>query len=236
MTSPAPGPAQYAEQRNPFDAYAAIYRKAMPPALDPFARRWGTWAAGYGGSQTTDGNAVVGSNTTTSRLAGAAVGVDYRLLPSTLVGFALAGGGTNFAVASGLGSGRSDLFQAGAFIRHVAGPAYFSAALAYGWQDVTTERSVLGVDQLRANFNANAFSGRIEGGYRIANPWIGLTPYAAGQFTTVSLPAYTERVLGGPRLFGLGYAAKNATASRSELGLRTDKSFALTNAVLTLGA
>ena len=87
---------------------------------------------------------------------------------------------------------------------------------------------------MRANFNANAFAGRIEGGYRIANPWIGLTPYAAGQFTTVSLPAYTERVLGGPGLFGLGYAAKNATASRSELGLRTGKSFALTNAVLTL--
>jgi hypothetical protein len=114
------------------------------------------------------------------------------------------------------------------------GPAYFSATLAYGWQDITTERSVLGVDQLRANFNANAFSGRIEGGYRIASPWIGLTPYAAGQFTTVSLPAYTERVLGGPGLFGLDNEAKNATASRSELGLRTDKSFVLTNAVLTL--
>jgi uncharacterized protein with beta-barrel porin domain len=32
----------------------------------------------------------------------------------------------------------------------------------------------------------------------------------------------------------LSYAAKSATDTRSELGLRTDKAFALTNAVLTL--
>ena len=74
---------------------------------------------------------------------GAAVGVDYRLSPSTLVGFALAGGGTNFAVASGLEADVPHLFQAGAFIRQRQGRVYFSAALAYGWQDVTTERSVL---------------------------------------------------------------------------------------------
>ena len=37
-------------------------------------------------------------------------------------GFALAGGGTNFPVANS-GSGHSDLFQAGAFIRHTVGPA-----------------------------------------------------------------------------------------------------------------
>ena len=61
-----------------------------------------------------------GSNTTTSRIYGTAVGADYRLSPNTLAGFALAGGGTNFSVANG-GSGRSDLFQAGAFVRHNIG-------------------------------------------------------------------------------------------------------------------
>jgi uncharacterized protein with beta-barrel porin domain len=145
------------------DAYAAIYRKA-PVMADPFAQRWSVWAAGYGGSQTTDGNATLGSNTATSRVFGTAVGADYRFSPFTLAGFALAGGGTNFSIANGLGSGRSDLFQAGAFIRHTVGPAYISAALAYGWQDITTDRTVTiaGVDQLRAKFNANAYSGRVE--------------------------------------------------------------------------
>jgi uncharacterized protein with beta-barrel porin domain len=53
---------------------------------------------------------------------GTAVGLDYRFSPSTIAGFALAGGGTGFNV-NGLGWGRSDLFQAGVFVRHNAGPA-----------------------------------------------------------------------------------------------------------------
>jgi uncharacterized protein with beta-barrel porin domain len=196
------------------------------------------WAAGYGGSQTTDGNAALGSNTATSRIAGTAVGADYRISPFTIAGFALAGGGTSFSVA-GSGSGRSDLFQAGAFVRHNVGPAYISAALAYGWQDITTDRTVTiaGVDQLRARFNANAWSGRVEGGYRFVTPWlggIGLTPYAAGQFTTFELPSYAEQVVSGANTFALAYGARSVTAPRGEIGVRTDKSWAMQNAILTL--
>ena len=217
------------------DAYAAIYRKA-PPMAETFAQRWSVWAAGYGGSQTTDGNAVLGSNTATSRIYGTAVGADYRFSPFTLAGFAFAGGGTNFSVANGFGTGRSDLFQAGAFIRHNVGPAYISAALAYGWQDITTDRTVTiaGVDQLRAKFNANAWSGRVEGGYRLVTQGFGLTPYAAGQFTTFELPNYGEAVVSGANTFALAYAAKSVTATRSELGLRSDKSFAMPDGIFTL--
>jgi uncharacterized protein with beta-barrel porin domain len=84
---------------------------------------------------------VTGSNNTTSSIYGTAVGADYLFSPNTLAGFAVAGGGTSFNV-NGLGSGRSDLFQAGAYVRHTNGPAYISAALAYGWQDITTDRIV----------------------------------------------------------------------------------------------
>ena len=58
------------------DAYAAIYTKA-PPMAPAFEQRWSVWAAGFGGSQRTDGNAVVGSNDTSSSIYGSAVGVDY---------------------------------------------------------------------------------------------------------------------------------------------------------------
>ena len=206
---------------------------------DPFAQRWSVWAAGFGGSQTTDGNATLGSNNTTSRIYGDAVGADYRFSPYTLAGFALAGGGTNFNVANNLGTGRSDLFQAGAFIRHNAGAAYLSGALAYGWQDITTDRTVTvaGIDQLRAQFNANAWSGRVEGGYRFVAPWmggIGITPYAAGQFTTFDLPAYAEQAVVGANTFALAYGSKSVTATRSELGLRSDKSFAMQDGIFTL--
>ena len=227
-------PAASRARRSERDAFAAIHRKA--PVAEAFAQRWSVWAAGYGGSQTTDGNATLGSSTATSRVYGTAVGADYRFSPFTLAGFALAGGGTSFSIANGLGSGRSDLFQAGAFVRHTVGPAYLSAALAYGWQDITTDRTVTiaGVDQLRAKFNANAWSGRAEGGYRFVTPWMGLTPYAAGQFVTFELPNYAETVVSGANTFALGYAAKSVTATRSELGLRADRSFAMQNAILTL--
>ena len=219
------------------DAYAAIYRKA-PPMADPFAQRWSVWAAGFGGSQTTDGNTALGSNTATSRIAGAAVGADYRITPFTLAGFALAGGGTSFSV-NGLGTGRSDLFQAGAYVRHTADPAYVTAALAYGWQDVTTDRilTISGIDHLRAEFNANAFSGRLEGGYRFVAPWIGglgITPYAAAQFVTFDLPAYAEQVVSGASTFAQTFGARDVTDTRSELGIRTDKSYAMPDGILTL--
>lgn len=214
------------------DAFASIYRKA--PAAT-FEQRWDVWAAGYGGSQTTDGNAGLGSNNTTSSIYGTAVGLDYRFSPSTIAGFALAGGGTSFGV-TGLGWGRSDLFQAGAFVRHTAGPAYITAALAYGWQDVTTNRVVTaaGFDQLRAQFNTNAFSGRVEGGYRHAMSWIGVTPYAALQATMFSLPGYSEFAVAGSSVFALNYAAKDVTSTRTELGLRADRSFAAAGGLMTL--
>ena len=192
-------------------------------------------AAAYGGGTNISGNAALGSNAADARAFGVVGGVDYRISPATLAGFALAGGGTNFSV-SGFGSGRSDLFQAGAFIRHTIGAAYVTGALVYGGQEITTDRivTVAGFDRLRAQFDANAWSGRVEGGYRYLTPWMGITPYAAGQFTTFSLPAYTEQVLAGVGNFALNYTAKDVTASRSELGVRTDRSFAMQNGILTL--
>ena len=217
------------------DAYAMFAKAPLARAYEP---HWSVWAAGFGGSQTSEGNTALGSNNTTSRLFGTAAGADYWFSAHTLAGFALAGGGTNFSVVNG-GTGRSDLFQAGAFVRHSNGPAYISVALAYGWQDVTTDRTVTiaGVDRLRAAFNANAYSGRVEGGHRYVTPWaggIGLTPYAAAQFTTFDLPAYAEQVISGANTFALAYGSKSVTDTRSELGLRADKSFTMTNAVLTL--
>jgi autotransporter-associated beta strand protein len=225
-----------ARKQNPArDAFAKIPTKADVARNNLLDPHWSVWGAAYGGGSSTDGNAALGSNNSTARAFGFAAGADYRLSPATLVGFALAGGGTNFSV-NGFGSGRSDLFQAGAFVRHTIGAAYVSGALAYGWQDVTTDRTVTiaGLDRLHAQFNANAISGRVEAGYRYATPWMGITPYAAGQFTIYSLPAYAEQALVGSNAFALNYAAKDVTASRTELGLRSDRSFAMQNAILTL--
>jgi uncharacterized protein with beta-barrel porin domain len=214
-------------------AYASMPRKA--PVADPFGARWNVWAAGFGGSQTISGDAVLGSNKTTSNVFGSAVGADYHVSPNTVAGVALAGAGTNFRVANG-GSGESDLFQAGAHLRHTQGAAFIAAALAYGWQDVTTKRTVTvdGIESLRGHFHANAFSGRLEGGFRIATQSIDLTPYAAGQFTSYRLPSYAEQAASGSGPFALAYDGKTATAARTELGVKTEKAVALSDAMLLL--
>ncbi len=80
------------------------------------------------------------------------------------------------------------------------------------------------------------YSGRLETGYRVVAPsagGVGLTPYAAGQFTTFALPAYAESAVLGANTFALAYAAKTVTATRSELGFRADRSFVMDDGVLT---
>jgi uncharacterized protein with beta-barrel porin domain len=84
---------------------------------------------------------------------------------------------------------------------------------------------------------ANAYSGRLEGGYRFIAPWTGgisITPYAAAQFTTFDLPSYAESVLSDAGAFALAYGAKDVTDARTALGIRADKSFLVQDGLLTL--
>ncbi|MBR0706823.1 autotransporter domain-containing protein [Bradyrhizobium liaoningense] len=219
------------------EAYAAVTpREASGDVID---RRWGVWASAYGGASTLNGNTAAGSSTTTSRIYGTVVGADYRVSPNTLLGFALGGAGYNFTLSDSLGGGRADLFQAGFYGRHTFGPAYISAALAYGWQDVTTDRTVTvsGTDKLTANFKASTFSGRLEAGWRFAPipaSSFGVTPYAAAQVTTFHLPGYGETAIVGSNQFALSYTAQDTTNVRTELGARTDQRFLVNDGVLTL--
>ena len=197
---------------------------------------WSVWSQSYGASSTTDGNCCAGSSTTTSQTYGLVVGADYRLSPDTVLGFGLGGGGTSFGLAGGLGGGRSDLLQAGVYGLHNFGADYIGAAAAYGWQDVTTNRAVTvgSSESLQAKFDANTFVARAEAGDRFAMPAAGVTPYGALQATTILLPSYAESAPSGGSTFALSYASQTVTDARTELGARFDKSFALSDALLTL--
>ena len=216
-------------------AYAKLLKE--PPKPQTFEQRWSVWGAGYGGSNRTSGDvAVVGSHDLSARTAGGAAGLDYRLAPGTVVGFALAGGGTDWSLAQGLGGGRSDAFQAGIYGTARSGPAYLAAALAYTNHWMSTDRFAFAGDHLTASFNAQSFGGRVETGYRFATYYGGLTPYAAIQAQNFHTPGYSESDLtaGG---FALGFNSRNATDTRSELGGRFDRLLLLNpEAALTLRA
>ena len=163
---------------------------------DPFTQRWSVWAAGFGGSQTTDGNAALGSNNTTSSISGTAVGADYRFSPYTH-GRLCAGRRRHQLQRrqwrlrplrpvpgrrlhpphrrSGLSLRRAGLWLAGHHHRpHRHHRRHRSAAGA-------SSTPMPG----RAASRAAIASSPVDGG-------IGMTPYAAGQFTTFDLPAYAE--------------------------------------------
>jgi len=199
-------------------AYAAVLKAPPKPMFD---QRWTAWGASYGGSSTTNGNGAAGTNNLTAQTFGFAGGMDYHLSPDTIFGFALGGGGTNWGLANGLGTGRSDAFQAGVYGVTHWGPAYLAGALAFANHWFTTNRSALG-DALTANFSGQSYGARLEGGYRYAPlPTFGVTPYAALQAQDFHTPAYSEADQTGGG-FGLTYAAMNATDVRTELGTRFD--------------
>jgi autotransporter-associated beta strand protein len=204
-------------------AYAKVTRslvyKAPPVAFEP---RWSIWGGGYGGYNRTDGDpVVVGSHDLSVRTAGFAAGMDYRLAPGTVAGFALAGGGTRWDLAQGLGGGRSDAFQAGVYGAARSGPAYLAASFAFANHWMSTDRAAPFGNRLTADFDAQSFGGRVEGGYRFGTPIGGVTPYAAVQAQSFRTPSYIETdVTGGG--FALAYNSRTGSDTRSELGARFD--------------
>jgi outer membrane autotransporter protein len=202
-----------------------------------FEQRWTAWGGAYGGSNRTSGDpAVVGSHDLSASAAGFAGGLDYHLSRDSVVGFALAGGGTNWSLAQGFGGGRSDAFQAGVYGATRSGPAYLAASLAFANHWMSTDRFAAFGDHLTADFKAQSFGGRIETGYRFGMPIVGITPYAAVQAQSFRTPSYSEIDLNGGG-FGLAYAGRTATDTRSELGARFDRLLAINpNAVLALRA
>ncbi len=220
---------------------ALAFASAMPVKARPmpatFEQRFSVWGAGYGGSGRVTGDLMVGSHNTTAHAGAFAAGIDYRMSPDTMLGIALAGGGTSWDLTGGLGGGHSDMFQAGAYASHHWGAAYVSGAVAYNFHDVTTNRTVTvaGTDMLTSRFQANGVGARIEGGYRYATPWLGVTPYAAAQVQSIALPGYGETATAGSNQFALNFASQTATTTRTELGAWLDKSTRLdSGALLTL--
>jgi outer membrane autotransporter protein len=193
----------------------------------PFDQRWTLWGGGYGGVNHTSGDAIaVGSHDLTANTGGFAAGADYQLSPYSVLGFALAGGGSGWSIAQGLGGGHSDAFQAGVYGASSFGPAYVAASFAYSEHWVTTSHVGFGFETLTAKFNAESYGGRVEAGYRWGAPAGAITPYAAVQAQAFQTPSFSESDPLGDG-FGFIYGGRTATDTRSEVGSRFDRAIAV---------
>ena len=211
-----PAPLGYADEPAAGPAAKAISARAPEPrALDPLLSMW---ASAYGDAGSISGNAATGAASANSQIYGFATGLDYRAAPNTTVGLALGGGGTSWQLGDGMGSGHSGMFQAGVYGTTHNGPAYVSGAAAYSLQDVTTNRAVaLDSSDMQGSFDANVLSARIEGGYRLANGPLAVTPYGALEAQAMFMPSYGESSASGSP-FALDYAGRAFNTTRTELG------------------
>ena len=176
----------------------------------------------------------------TSRIYGVAVGADYRFSPHTRwpasrwpAAAPISASSTASAAAAPTCS-RPAPSCATPSARPTSPPRW---PMAGRTSPPIAPSTIAGIDQLRAKFNANAYSGRLEGGYRFVDAvdgGIGITPYAAGSSRLSICRPMPSRSSPAPIPLRWPMPPRPSPRPRSELGLRTDKSFAMQNGILTL--
>jgi len=230
----AGGMLSFAPEKTSLPAEALAYA-STPDANEPAVGSWSYWGSAFGGWNRLDGNGTSGTNTVKASSYGFAMGADFQYSADTVMGVALAYGRTEWDLTNSLGGGDSDALQLGVHGKTNFGPAYLSAAAGIANHWMTTERYAAG-DHLKADFNAQVYSGRLEAGYRFEPSLsVGLTPYAALQVQHFRSPSHTEEDLGGGG-FALSYDAMSVTNTRTELGARVDHAVHLDGKLLKLGA
>jgi uncharacterized protein with beta-barrel porin domain len=90
-----------AEKKAAPAAFKAL--KAPPPIYQPWT--WRVWTGGFGGVQSFNGDAFVGSADARTAAAGGAMGFDYQVDPTRLVGVAVGGSESHFSVPDRATSG-----------------------------------------------------------------------------------------------------------------------------------
>jgi uncharacterized protein with beta-barrel porin domain len=96
-------PLAYAPEKKKPAAPVFKELKAPPPTYQP--RTWRVWTGGFGGVQSFNGDAVVGSADARTAAAGGAMGFDYQVDPTRLVGVAVGGSESHFSVPDRATSG-----------------------------------------------------------------------------------------------------------------------------------
>jgi uncharacterized protein with beta-barrel porin domain len=210
----------------------------MTPAAR-VAAGWSVWTKAFGQAGRTASDAGTGAAGTAATVFGVAAGADRLVSPGTLVGFALAGGGTAFSLG-GRGSGTGEYMQLGLYGSTRLGEGYLSAAISYGWNrfDVTRRAGFGPFETYNSAPVAHTFGGRVETGRRFGNRAFALTPYAAVEAIGYASGAYNETFRPpATGAFAIAYGARTTGTVRTELGLRVDgmRAVAPTADLLTFG-
>jgi uncharacterized protein with beta-barrel porin domain len=213
-------PAAYAAERVApgHEAFAAL---RPSPAADP--GRWRVWTAGFGASQSLQGNQTdPGSASQSVRSAGGVLGVDWQAAPDLRVGVAVGGSESTFSVAGLSTSGRMTAGHIGAYAMKTWGAYYVAASLSYARFDNSTTRTITGVgptETVSGRFDSDQLSARLELGWRQAYGRVNVTPFVAVEPSVLWQRGYTES---GTGILGLTVASHTATSLPTFVGVQFD--------------
>jgi uncharacterized protein with beta-barrel porin domain len=180
------------------------------------------WGAIHGAHAGIASDAATGAQSLKTGNTGFAGGVEIQANEKVRLG--AAGGFGHSSFTAGNGRGASDDVMLGLYgTADILDQGYVAGALAYGWHDIDTLRtlSISGTDLLRGKFDAQDVGGRIEGGWRLVlDDASGLVPFAAFAWNSFQAPAYGETAQSGSADFALSYAAHDSDFGHSELGMK----------------
>jgi outer membrane autotransporter protein len=197
-------------------------------------RTWRAWATGFGGFATERGSAANGSADLDGHTAGFAAGIDVQIDRTTLVG--IAGGYTQsgFSVDQRFTNGTTEGGHVGLYGVKRLGPFYLAGTAEYAHFYNTTDRFIDFVVDERAfgKFTSDAFSARLEAGWRRDFAGHYVTPFAGIELSRLLTGGFAENsinVLGGPGILGLSFDSQSTTSLASSLGLQFDSRYVFSN-------
>ena len=188
-------------------------------------KKFRSWIAGVGGSSSMDGSSSVGSASVSTRTGGGIVGFDYEVSSHLLVGGMVGGTSSNYNVSARASSGNDSSGQVGLYSVAKWNSFYVNSIFNYGYFSGDTTRYVSGVGstaEQTATTSSNAFTGRMEVGYRMDHPLLNVMPFVAMQATSLQMNSFKESNTDN---LGLSVAGNTTMSEPGSLGIQLDRAF-----------
>jgi autotransporter-associated beta strand protein len=224
----SPEPLQYAPSRKPKAQHPAFKAIGAPKSYQP---RWRSWVTAFDGSAKLSGETGIGSASLSRDIGGLAGGIDYQATPDLLLGVAIGGSSSNFAVRDRITSGHLEGAHLGGYAVKTWSSLYAAGAVSFSTFRNSTTRTIAGVgptETATGSFGSNLLSGRIEIGAKQSFGRFVVTPFVAMQVAGLWQNGFTEAnpvPAGAPGPVGLTYASTRTTSLPTFVGSQFDSRF-----------